>query len=69
MRLEARGLGWEVAARRIVDDISLLVADGQLMGMLGPNGSGKSTLLRMIYRLLRPTTGVVTLDEREVWHL
>ncbi len=69
MNLEARTLRWEIEARTIVDDISLRVADGQLVGLLGPNGSGKSTLLRMIYRLLRPTAGVVALDDRDVWRL
>lgn len=69
MKLEARALRWEVAARRIVDDLSLLVADGQLVGLLGPNGSGKSTLLRIVYRLLRPTAGVVALDDQDVWRL
>lgn len=65
--LHAQNLHWQVAAAHIVQDISLHVAQGELVGLLGPNGSGKSTLLRMIYRTLRPHSGCVLLDEHNVW--
>ncbi len=42
---------------RAVDDLSLVVAPGQIYGLLGPNGSGKSTTLKALLGLLRPTLG------------
>ena len=66
--LQARNLSWQAAAARIVHDVSLHVTPGELVGLLGPNGSGKSTLLRMIYRILKPASGSVHVNERNVWH-
>lgn len=71
MKLQARALRWQAphsgAARSIVEDVSLHVADGELVGLIGPNGSGKSTVLRMIYRILKPTAGAVAVDGRDLW--
>ncbi|MDR2332742.1 MAG: ABC transporter ATP-binding protein [Burkholderiaceae bacterium] len=65
--LQARNLSWQAAASHIVDDVSLHVMKGELVGLLGPNGSGKSTLLRMIYRILQPAHGSVHVEGRDVW--
>ena len=62
--LEARGVSWDVAGRRIVDDVSLRTVDGGVLGVLGPNGSGKSTLLRLLAGHQRPSTGEVLLGGR-----
>ena len=40
-----------------VDDISLEVAQGEVLGFLGPNGSGKSTTMKMVTGFLTPTFG------------
>lgn len=40
-----------------VDDISLNVGEGEIVGVLGPNGAGKTTLLRMLGMLMKPTSG------------
>lgn len=73
MTLQARALCWQAphsaSARRIVDDVSLHVGEGELAGLIGPNGSGKSTVLRMIYRILRPGAGTVTVNGADVWRL
>ena len=45
-----------------VNEISLDVADGQVVSLLGPSGCGKSTILRLAAGLERPETGSVTLD-------
>ena len=42
-----------------VDDMSLTIADGELVGILGPNGAGKTTLLRMLATLMTPTSGEI----------
>ena len=44
-----------------VDDISLTIGAGTLVGLLGPNGAGKTTLLSLLQGLRRPTVGTVTL--------
>jgi len=54
---------------RAVDDISLEVADGELVCLLGPSGSGKSTLLRMVGGFEQPTSGRITIDGEEITHL
>jgi sodium transport system ATP-binding protein len=45
-----------------VKDVSFSAPDGQITGLLGPNGAGKTTTLRMIYTLLKPSAGSVTVD-------
>ncbi len=69
MKLTAESLCYETMAVRIIEDISLQVASGEFVGLIGPNGSGKSSLLRMIYRVWRPTAGLITIDNKEVWQL
>ncbi|MBQ6807064.1 MAG: ATP-binding cassette domain-containing protein [Lachnospiraceae bacterium] len=44
-----------------VDDISLTVGEGEIVGILGPNGAGKTTLLRMLSKLMKPTSGLVSI--------
>lgn len=46
-----------------VKGVSFVAADGKVTGLLGPNGAGKTTTLRMIYALMRPDDGRITVDE------
>src|SRR5580765_6206408 len=48
----------------VVDDVSLTIAPGSMVGILGPNGSGKTTLLKMLSGTLMPTSGNVLFDGR-----
>lgn len=52
--------------RRILNDVSLTVRDGETMVILGASGSGKSTLLKLIIGLLRPTSGEVMVDGKDM---
>jgi len=57
----------EISSQQIVDDVTMVVPDGQIVGLVGPNGSGKSTLLKTVYRALPPSSGVVVVDNLDVW--
>lgn len=62
--LEGQGLSYRVAARSVLDDVSLTVSSGDCVALLGANGAGKSTLLRILLGLLKHDSGQVLLDGR-----
>ena len=62
----AEGIGWRVGGAQILDDVSLEVRPGELVGIIGPNGAGKSSLLNILSGVLHPTTGRVTLGGTDV---
>ena len=47
-------------------DISFKVKDGEILGLLGPNGAGKTTLLRIITGIMKPTSGEVIIDRKDM---
>ena len=55
--LECRGLGKRYGAVTALEDVSLTIEPGRIVGLLGPNGSGKTTLIKLANGLLRPTAG------------
>ncbi len=62
----ARGLTRRFGAQVAVDDVSLEVAPGQVVGLLGPNGAGKTTTLRMLATLLSPSSGAASVGGADV---
>jgi branched-chain amino acid transport system ATP-binding protein len=66
--LATRDLGLDIGGARIVADVSLEVREGELVGIIGPNGAGKTTLFNLLSGLIRPTTGTIVLDGRDVTH-
>jgi len=66
--LATRDLGLDIGGARIVADVSLEVAEGELVGIIGPNGAGKTTLFNLLSGTIRPTTGTVELDGEDVTH-
>ncbi|HHZ07902.1 MAG TPA: ABC transporter ATP-binding protein [Rhizobiales bacterium] len=55
--IEVRGLVKRFGGKTVVDNVSMSVAEGEIVGFLGPNGSGKTTTIRMMCGLLTPDEG------------
>mgnify|MGYP002464988864 CR=1 FL=1 len=53
--------------RSAVEDMSLSVMDGEFLGIIGHTGSGKSTLIQHLNGLLKPTSGRILLQGRDIW--
>src|SRR5215471_8996618 len=49
-----------------VDDLSLAVGSGEIVGLIGPNGAGKTTTLRALAGILRPTSGRIVVDGHDL---
>src|SRR6476646_4039792 len=64
--LRLDGVSVAYGKRRALDGVSLAVAAGEIVTLLGANGSGKSTTLRAISGLVRPATGRVVFDGRDI---
>ena len=64
--LAVDGLGLQIGGARILQDVSFAVGTGEMVGVIGPNGAGKTTLFNLISGVMRPTTGSITLNGREI---
>jgi len=49
-----------------IDDVSLDVEEGEIVGLIGPNGAGKTTLFNVVTRLYKPDSGVLELDGKSL---
>lgn len=67
--LVAQHLNKRYNSRPVVDDVSLTVNSGEVVGLLGPNGAGKTTSFHLIVGLLACDAGTVHLDQRELTSL
>jgi lipopolysaccharide export system ATP-binding protein len=68
-KLETREISKSYAGRKVVDDVSVFVEQGEVVGLLGPNGAGKTTSFYMIVGLIPPDSGCVYLDEEDITRL
>jgi sodium transport system ATP-binding protein len=60
--IEVQQLHKAFGGKIAVQDVTFSARDGQITGLLGPNGAGKTTTLRMLYTLLKPDRGRITVD-------
>jgi lipopolysaccharide export system ATP-binding protein len=67
--LSATHLSKSYSKRKVVNDVSLSVNSGEIVGLLGPNGAGKTTSFYMIAGLVHPDQGTVILDGQDVTRL
>lgn len=66
IKLKVENLKFNIDKKEILKDISFEVPRGSFVGIIGPNGCGKSTLLKNIYRLYKPSSGKITLDNKDL---
>ena len=66
--LLAQNLVKRYKARTVVDDVSISVNSGEVVGLLGPNGAGKTTSFYMMVGLIRADEGSIFLDGRNRQH-
>lgn len=64
--LETRELIKEFADRRVVDHVSVMVHEREIVGLLGRNGAGKTTTFRMIVGMILPDSGSVIFEEQDI---
>ncbi|AZS49018.1 MULTISPECIES: ABC transporter ATP-binding protein [Microbacterium] len=60
--LELRGAGFAYGSRRVLDDVSLRIDEGDSLGLVGESGAGKSTILRLMLGLTAPRDGQVLFE-------
>jgi lipopolysaccharide export system ATP-binding protein len=66
MKLYSQNLVKKYKKRIVVNDVSVEVSQGEIVGLLGPNGAGKTTTFYMTVGLIRPNEGRIFLDERDI---
>ncbi len=69
MKIAAEKLVKTYGRRQVVNEVSLEVKKGEVVGLLGPNGAGKTTTFYMITGMIRPDSGRVLLDGRDIARL
>jgi lipopolysaccharide export system ATP-binding protein len=67
--LEVRSIAKSYDKRAVLHDVSLHVERGEVVGLLGPNGAGKTTCFYSVMGLVRPDSGRIFLDGRDITHL
>lgn len=65
-QLSAKNLVKKYKTRTVVNQVSLEVKQGEIVGLLGPNGAGKTTTFYMIVGLIRPNAGQIFLDDQDI---
>ena len=69
MKLHTENLVKKYRSRTVVNQVSVEVEQGEIVGLLGPNGAGKTTTFYMIVGLIRPREGKIYLDDEEITSL
>ncbi|OSB12571.1 ABC transporter ATP-binding protein [Paraclostridium bifermentans] len=68
-KLQVKNLEFSIDKKEILKDISFEIPKGSFVGIIGPNGSGKSTILKNIYRLYKPDSGQILLDNKNLLNM
>ncbi len=66
MILKGENLTKDYGLKKVVKGVSVEVKKGEIVGLLGPNGAGKTTTFYMIVGLVKPSTGTIFLDDKDI---
>jgi lipopolysaccharide export system ATP-binding protein len=69
MRLRSENLIKQYGSKKVVNDVSVEVNQGEIVGLLGPNGAGKTTTFYMCVGLVKPDKGKIFLDDKDITKL
>ncbi len=67
--LDVRNVTVDFVGLRAVDHASFMVEEGQIVGLIGPNGAGKTTLFNVVSGMIRPTSGTVLFENKDLSRL
>ena len=68
-KIEAINLVKKYHRNKVVDEVSITVNTGEIIGLLGPNGAGKTTAFSIIAGLIKPEKGVIMLNGEDITRL
>ena len=68
-KLETDEISKSYRGRRVVDDVTVHLQQGEVVGLLGPNGAGKTTSFYMIVGLISPDSGRILIDDEDITNL
>lgn len=66
MNIKTEKINVNIGNKNIIKDININVDNKEVVGIIGPNGSGKSTFLKCIYRILKPSSGIIKFDGTDI---
>lgn len=64
--ITVRNIVYEVPDKRILNDINLDISKGEIVSIMGQSGSGKTTLLKVLTGLIRPTSGQILIEDKDI---
>ncbi len=66
MKLQAKNITKKYLGKAVVDELNIILEQGDMLGLLGPNGAGKTTFFYMIAGLIRPDSGKILIDKEDI---
>lgn len=66
--LDVEHLSLRIGGASILEDVTLQVAEGEMLGVIGPNGAGKTTLFNLVSGVIAPTSGTIRLNGADITH-